>query len=273
MQDIEKISPKIDVVFKALFAKKGNEDLLEDLIESIIERKVKCKEVIKEARIGGRRPEEKYGALDIRVELETGEEIDIEIQLVDKKHTINRALYYMSLLTTEDLNPSQTYAEMKQKIVIFILDYKLFNYEEIVNESRICLEKHIEKEITKLHKYYFVELPNVEGITNKDMRRLKLWIAFLNQNKGELNMVKEDKIIKKAQEEYEYLTEDAEVKRLAWLREKAIRDELTMKEIGKEEGKQEGIKHVAKSLLDKAVSIDLIISCTGLSKEEIEELK
>ena len=50
--------------------KNGNEDLLEDLVGSILGYKVKCKEVVKEARIGQKRPDEKFSSLDIRATLD-----------------------------------------------------------------------------------------------------------------------------------------------------------------------------------------------------------
>ena len=70
MQEEFNMSPKMDVVFKAFFSKKGNENLLEDFLSSILGEKVKCKEIIDEARIGAKRPGEKYGTLDIKAILE-----------------------------------------------------------------------------------------------------------------------------------------------------------------------------------------------------------
>lgn len=279
------LSPKLDVVFKSIFSKKGNEDLLEDLLGSILNKKIKCKQIVKEARIGEKRPDEKYGTLDIKVILESSEEIDIEMQIIDRKNTINRALYYMSLLTTEDLTSSQDYSEMKQKIVIFLLDFNLFNYKQALNESYLCIEKHRNYELSSLQKYYFIELPKISTMTEQDNQRLKTWMAFLNQDKEMLKMVKDDKIMKKAQDELEYLTGDEEIKRLAELRQKAIRDEIASKRIGLEEGlkkgiqegrlkgRQEGISYVAKAFLKKGIDIKLIMECTGLSKDQLESLK
>ena len=64
MNDV--INPKIDIVFKNIFGKKGNEDLLEDLLSSILSKEVKCKEVTREARVGGLKDDEKYGSLDVK---------------------------------------------------------------------------------------------------------------------------------------------------------------------------------------------------------------
>ena len=107
---------------------------------------------------------------------------------------------------------------------------------------------------------------------------------------------KENKNVKKAMENYEVLTGDAEVKRLAEIRLMSKLEEksalLTEREAGREEGreegikegetkgikrgrkegKEEGIKEVAKKLLKEKIPIEKIARTTGLSKEELNEL-
>lgn len=46
------LDPTEDIVFKNLFGKQGNEDLLEDLVGNIIGRKIKTLTVMREARVG-----------------------------------------------------------------------------------------------------------------------------------------------------------------------------------------------------------------------------
>ena len=55
-----------------------------------------------------------------------------------------------------------------------------------------------------------------------------------------------------------------------WWRNSAIKEG---REIGIKEGIKEGKKEVAKSLIKEKMPIEKIISITGLSKEEIEELQ
>ena len=97
-----------------------------------------------------------------------------------------------------------------------------------------------------------------------------------------------NKEIKKAQEELEYLTGDEAERRIAELREKAIRDEKAnlrgVREEGLQEGLEQGIQQgmqkgaqeekrkTAKKLKEMNLDIDSIIEATGLTKEEIEEL-
>ena len=84
------------------------------------------------------------------------------------------------------------------------------------------------------------------------------------------------------------MSQDAKVRRIAELREKAILDEKEAEytgycnslENGIEQGIEQGIeldieqnqKDVAKKLKDKGVDIDFIVEITGLSKEDIENL-
>ena len=92
--------------------------------------------------------------------------------------------------------------------------------------------------------------------------------------------MKENKEIKKANDEYEYLTGEAEERRLAFLRDKAIRDEKSMREAGREEGKQEGREEgerkkqieIAKELLKMGMKIEEIERATKLTKEQIEKI-
>ena len=87
---------------------------------------------------------------------------------------------------------------------------------------------------------------------------------------------KENKNVKKAMENYEVLTGDAEVKRLAEIRLMSKLEEksalLTEREAGREEGREEGIKEVAKKLLKEKMPIKKIAEITGLSEKELKEL-
>ena len=83
----------------------------------------------------------------------------------------------------------------------------------------------------------------------------------------------ENENVKKAEEELEYLTGDEEIKRLAFLREKAIMDERDAMYKAKKEGIKEGKIKIAVKMLKKGIDIESIVELTELEKEEIEKLK
>lgn len=78
--------------------------------------------------------------------------------------------------------------------------------------------------------------------------------------------------IREAKEELEYLNGDEEERRIAELRKKAIRDEVTNINHARKEGKKEKSIEIAKRMKDEKVDIDFIERVTGLNKEEIEKL-
>ena len=92
--------------------------------------------------------------------------------------------------------------------------------------------------------------------------------------------MKENPEIKKANEEYEYLTGEEAERRIAFLREKAIKDEksaiLGAREEGIKEGRAEGEKRkqieVVKKLLKRGMTIEEVAEISELEKEEIEKL-
>ncbi len=87
----------------------------------------------------------------------------------------------------------------------------------------------------------------------------------------------DNKYIQQAEDEFEYLTGDAAERRLAQLREKAIRDEAANLKCARRKGIEEGIEkqkiETAKKMLAKNISINIIMEVTELTKEEIEKLK
>ena len=109
------------------------------------------------------------------------------------------------------------------------------------------------------------------------------FISQTNEREVELAM-KENKEIRKANEEYEYLTGDAAERRLAFLRDKAIRDEKSIRQGGREEGRKQGRKEgreegrqekqkeIAKELLKLGIKLSDIQQATKLTKEEIQKL-
>lgn len=99
--------------------------------------------------------------------------------------------------------------------------------------------------------------------------------------------------IKAAKRVLEQISKDEKEREKAYLRDKYIRDwnsrvnegyeygkaagmiegrKEGIRE-GRKEGRREGKKSVAKNMLEKGKDIELIIECTGLTKEEIENLK
>ena len=115
---------------------------------------------------------------------------------------------------------------------------------------------------------HFIQIPKCK---KEDVKtKLDKWVQFIgNISREGVNIaMKDNEEIKKAQEELEYLTGDEEERRLAELREKAIRDEVTNRRGAIEENKKE----IAKKMKEENIDIALITRITQLTKEEIEKI-
>ena len=90
------VSPRIDVVFKAIFGKIGNRALLQSLISSVTG--IPKESLVDIEIINPELPIDYYGGkgarLDLRVKLQDLTEVDIEIQLSNMKAYTERILYY-----------------------------------------------------------------------------------------------------------------------------------------------------------------------------------
>ena len=116
--------------------------------------------------------------------------------------------------------------------------------------------------LTEDLEIHFIQIPKCkkEGIKTK----LDEWMQFIGNisEEGVKEAMEKNKEIKKAQEELEYLSGDEEARRIAELREKAIRDE----------GEINKSMEIAKKLKNMNIEIKQIEEATGLTKEEIENL-
>ncbi len=101
--------------------------------------------------------------------------------------------------------------------------------------------------------------------------------------------VEENEGLKEAQELLEQISLDEHEQELAFKRELYEMDKKAIKAAGYYEGLEEGIQQgikegiqqgekekaikIAKNLLKQNISIEIVVKCTGLTKEEIEKLK
>ena len=104
--------------------------------------------------------------------------------------------------------------------------------------------------------------------------KLDMWMEFISQidKEGVENAMSKNKEIKKAQEEYEYLTGEENERRIAFLMDKAIRDEKSAYVDGKLDGERKKQREIAKKMKERGIEIKEIEEITGLNKKQIEDL-
>lgn len=286
---------KDDVTFKAFFSKAGHEKYLKDFLTSIIEEEIKIKNITHDANLEQLAKTSKYGILDLNVELETGEQINVEMQLKNYFNIEERTTYYASKKITEQLGPKEDYNKLKKVIIIAILDYDLTSLQKYITKTVRVVEEDRYYELNNIVTYYYIELSKFRR-QNPDMtKKENQWLSLIDMEREDLleMAMKNNKIVKEAYGEYKVLTGEACEKRLAelrmidnWEKNCALRCE---REQGKEEGitigekigKKRGIElgqrkekiELTKKMLKLKMSVEQIKEITGLSEEEINKIE
>lgn len=270
------LSLKNDLVFKEFFGRRGNEEYLKDFLSALLKRKINRIQIQKDFSMSRENVTRRNGILDIRAE------------------------YYASKLTSSELKVGEAYEKKKTVIVVAILNYNFFEFEEYVSEIVSVFKSHKECEIETMHKYYFIELPKYRKSKNAKTLESKLdqWLTFIDgeDKKGEEVAMAKNAVIKKAQEELDYLTGDEEIARLEELREKEVKDRMAIEKYGIKVGEERGIKigmkigmskgviegrkleqiesqkRIAKRMKELKIDTMLISSSTGLSISQIKKL-
>ena len=270
------LDPKIDFVFKNIFGSAKHPRILISFLNSVLKPKNLISKVeIKNTDIEKHFVEDKFSRLDVKAETNTGEIINVEIQLKNEYNMIKRSLYYWSKLYEEQLSEGEDYSELKRTVCINILNFKYLKNDRFHNGYRLK-EIETQEELSDLLEIHFIEIPKLDKNSDeKDM--LVAWTEFLKNPESEkvrsLEMTIEE--IREAKDELVRLSNDEEQRQIYEMRSKILKDKISALNKAKKEGVEEGIKQgkieIAKSLKG-LLEDDVIAEKTGLDLEIIKNL-
>ena len=290
---IKRYPPKMDIIFQAIFGEVGSENITKDFLEKILKRKIEKISLDQNPILRRELTSDKLGVLDIITELDGKEKCNIEMQLIDKNNIIERMLYYWSKIYTKQIKAGEDYNKLEKTIVILIADFNIKGLEEVTYHSTWkIMETNYAKKLILTDKLELdiIELSKIKGRENEKDQLLD-WLIFLENPESErvARRMEENENLKEAVEKLDKISEDEKMQRIIELREKAIRDEHAIYAKGVDDGIEQGIKQgieqgqtkgardeklqIAKNLLKSNIEIEIIMQATGLTKEEIEEIK
>lgn len=268
------MSVKLDWTFKELMLK---EEIRNSFISAVLSKKIKSSNVLN-TYLRKDYEDDKLGILDVRVELEDG--TDIEMQVISLKEWAERTLFYTSKMYVERIEAGDKYNVLKKCINISILDFIYLDENEFFNSFHIRNDK-THKMYTDKMGFYLIELPKVQKEI-ENINDLLLWAKFINSSsEEEIKMLAtKNENIEVAYKELKRLSQDEEKRMEYEARQKAIRDYNHLMYQSKQEGIKEGFEkgaynkavEIAKDLLD-VLDTETISRKTGLTLEQVEKLK
>ena len=271
-------TPQNDIIFKRLFAKKGNEEFLTEFLEQILNIKILSIEIHEEASLPKEIKSVKGGRIDLKTIVNGKEIIDVEMQVENNDNIIDRSLNYGSKLFFHQLSPKDKYADSNPVILINILSYEHYKDGKYLISGRMRRDDNYKTMSDKI-QMYIIQLPTFLKTKNIKKSKLTDWLYFLSQkNKEGLKMaIDKNEKVERAQKQLQEFLADPETRAIWDLKEKAEMerkfDLADEHEKGRKEGRKEERIKIAKNLLESGMDIEQIKKMTDLSIEEINELK
>ena len=253
-----------------------NPEICKELLEILLNIKITKLEYVNKQQVVDPIFEAKGIRLDVYVD-DGNRVFDIEMQTSINSDLSKRARYYASAMDIELLNQGQYYSELKESFVIFICtkdpfgkDYPIYSFENICKE-----DKNLNLD-DKTHKIFY----NASAYNNLDANRIKDFLDFVTNGvaKSDFTSKLQDNVVKiKSNRNWrsEYMTMEMKLHEREQI---GIEQGIAIGEAkGRSEGRTEGIHaqavESAKILKSKGMDLDFIQQVTGLSINEINNLK
>ena len=278
-----------DIVFKSIFLKESNRDMLERLIEEALNKKVKVLEV-KASELPKGSVYERGKILDVLVDSDEGE-INIEVNSYSDIYLHRRNASYIFARYSSAISRAGSFKEMKNYIQINLTREDRDKELEMISVYELMeIDRH-DRYIDNFTIYEFNISKIKDAWYNGD--RSHNIMALLDANLSELDTMNDgDEIMDRFKDEVKNVNrglgdvqfmdpdEDAEIIFNTIVASEKEQAEERGIEKGKAEGRVEGLAEgikqnkidTARKMQDKNIDINTISEITGLSIEEIDNL-
>ena len=279
------LSPKVDFVFKRIFGNEKHPDILISFLNAVMKPKDLIESVqIRNSDIEKEHIEDKYSRLDIKAITNKGEHINIEIQVKNEYNMIKRSLYYWSKMFENQIVEGDNYNKLAKTVCINILDLKYLRNEKFHNAYRLK-ELITNEELTDAMELHFIEIPKLRKLDDSEeiSDMLEAWVAFIqnpdSEIVGKLEMSKKE--IKEAKSELVRMSGDSKERYMYEKRKESILEKVSLIESAEQKGMEKGLKEgenkkaieIAQNAINNNLDDNTIQIITGLSLEEIKELR
>ncbi|WPL18939.1 PD-(D/E)XK nuclease family transposase [Thiorhodovibrio winogradskyi] len=190
-----------------------------------------------------------------------------------------RGLFYLARTLSGQLQAGEDYQELRASIGLHLLDFDLFTASLAEREQAIWrfeMRDEIQPQITlgNILQLNLIELNKADRLCLPP-GPLRTWITFFKHWREELIMASTaHPPVIQAMNRLRALSADEEARRQAFVRERALHDEVSFLNEAKREGRQEGRETLARNLLAMNLLTDeQIASTAGLTEATVKALR
>ncbi|MCR2013851.1 Rpn family recombination-promoting nuclease/putative transposase, partial [Bacillus cereus] len=176
MENLEILSPKIDLVFKRIFGNEKNPRILISFLNAVMDPIDKITEVkIENSNI---EDDDEFSRLDIKAKTDKGERINIEIEIKNEHDMIKRGLYHWSKMYGGKVKHERYDDELVKTVYINIFNFKFFRSEQAHTCYRMK-EIKTNEEFTDMQELHFIELPKIPKEDREITDIFSAWMEFI----------------------------------------------------------------------------------------------
>lgn len=287
------LSPTFDITFKRMLGSEKYNTVTIDFLNAVLEKtgseRIKTVEfanpINQKNDIG-----DKLSTVDVRCTDQNGTSYIVEMQVVKEEGFAKRCQYYVARAIASQLRSRGQYETLLPVVFVGIVDHTLFSNELPYLTHIYLTESTTNQRLLGLSSYHFIELEKFTKTEIELVDSIDRWVylmknAHLISDDAERNMLAagnqeilqafdaldESNMTLAEQEAYFY---EENMYRVELGRKMAAEKEGI--ERGRQEGMQEGMHQkslaIAKVLLEKGLSVELVAESTGLSVDEIKKL-
>jgi predicted transposase/invertase (TIGR01784 family) len=275
------LDPKADLVFKKVFG--NNKDLVKSFLNSVLP--LKDDELIETVEYltpeqAPRTPIQKYSVVDVRCFDQHGRIFIVEMQMGWSPSFWSRLQFGTAKAYVDQLKKGEAY-EFLNPVYGLALIGEIFDpqTEEWYHHYKTVNIKNTDKQIKGL-ELIFVELPKFKATTLMEKKLGILWLRFLNEISRMKDIPHEFTDVPEICKAIE-LTQEASYTKEELAQYDGYWDQVscekTIKTDARREGKAEGLAEakaeVALKLILKNLDDETIVECSGLTFEELYQLK
>lgn len=271
-----------DFGFKKIFGEEINKELLIHFLNELLSGKEKIKDItyLKNERLGSN-ARERRAVYDLYCQNEQDEKFIVEVQRVKQEFFKDRSIYYASFALQEQAKKGREWQyELKGVYTIAILDFifDLKNPEKVAHHVKLLDEQTHQVFYDKL-SFIYLEIPKFQKEIHQLQSDYDRWL-FLFKNLHKLPdkpPLFQSGIFKEVLDLAEIMNMDKQQQAIYDDSLKDYQDLKAAMDTYKKEGRMEGRKEekieVAQNLLSLGSDITFIVKATGLTIQEIEEIK
>ncbi len=180
--------PTVDVIFKRVFGTEKNKACLVSLLNAILNLEIEDL-TLENTDLPKDLELEKSVRLDVLARLNTGERVDIEIQVANEGDTEKRSLFYWAKLYASQQLLGRPYSALVPVYAIFILDFLWLKNNSQFSNTFLLKNKETNENLfsnNQMLQLHFIELPKFHETSSIPTTALGRWMLFLKTQNDKL---------------------------------------------------------------------------------------